>query len=79
MTSRREALYKIFQGSAAMVTGGLAWGTLASGAGHATMALRPPGAATEKEFSASCIKCGYYYICTSEDSSGSANMGNQRR
>jgi len=41
-----------------MVTGGLAWGTLASGAGHATMALRPPGAATEKEFSASCIKCG---------------------
>src|SRR5210317_926198 len=58
MTSRREALRKLFQGGLAMTASGLAWGSLAANSGHSNVTLRPPGALPGKEFSKACIKCG---------------------
>lgn len=58
MTSRREALQKLFSSAMVAGSGGLAWGTIAKGAVDSDFALRPPGALSENDFLKACIKCG---------------------
>lgn len=58
MTSRRDALTKLFKGAVATGAGGLLWGNLASNAAKSAVVLRPPGALSENEFVKACIRCG---------------------
>jgi ferredoxin-type protein NapG len=55
---RREFLLKGFKSLGLAATGGLAWGGFIEEGKSAPLILRPPGALPEKEFLASCIKCG---------------------
>ncbi|HNQ05261.1 MAG TPA: ferredoxin-type protein NapG [Thiobacillaceae bacterium] len=58
-TTRREFLLKAAQGTAMAATGGLLWVYLLRQEARAhPYALRPPGALVEKDFNATCIKCG---------------------
>lgn len=58
-SSRRDFLIKAAQGTALAATGGLVWWFLLQNQARATpFAIRPPGAGTEAEFNALCIKCG---------------------
>lgn len=57
--SRRTFLLKLTQGSAVAASGGLLWAyLLGQQAKAAATTLRPPGARTEQDFAAMCIKCG---------------------
>jgi ferredoxin-type protein NapG len=58
MPERREFLLKAFKGVGVAATGGLVWGGFIEEGKSAPLILRPPGALPEKEFIASCIKCG---------------------
>ncbi len=57
--TRRDFLIKAAQGTSLAVTGGLLWAFLLRQEARAQpYALRPPGALSEKDFNAACIKCG---------------------
>lgn len=58
MTSRREALKKLFGSTMIAGSGGLVWGTLAKNTMSSSLTLRPPGAIEEEKFVQACIKCG---------------------
>ena len=58
MPERREFLLKAFKGIGVAATGGLVWSGFIEESKSAPLILRPPGALPEKEFIASCIKCG---------------------
>jgi ferredoxin-type protein NapG len=56
---RREFLIKAAQGAAVAACGGLIWAQLLRREAVASvLALRPPGALDERDFAATCIKCG---------------------
>ncbi len=58
MPERREFLLKTFKSLGLAATGGLAWSGFIEEGRSAPLILRPPGALPEKDFLASCIKCG---------------------
>jgi ferredoxin-type protein NapG len=58
MPERREFLIKGFKSLGLAATGGLAWSGFIEEGKSSPLILRPPGALSEKEFIASCIKCG---------------------
>jgi ferredoxin-type protein NapG len=61
--SRRDFLVRMAQGAALAGTGGLLWDHLLRQEARAhPYALRPPGALTENDFNAACIKCGQCVI-----------------
>jgi ferredoxin-type protein NapG len=56
---RRQFLVRAVQGVAAAACGGVAWNALLVQQVHAVpFALRPPGAQPERDFAATCVKCG---------------------
>jgi len=56
---RRQFLAHAVQGVAAAVCGGVAWNALLVQQAHAVpFAIRPPGAQPERDFNATCVKCG---------------------
>jgi ferredoxin-type protein NapG len=56
---RRKFLTHAVQGVAAAACGGVAWNALLVQQVHAVpFALRPPGAQPERDFAATCVKCG---------------------
>lgn len=58
-SGRRQFLVHTVQGVAAAACGGLAWNALLMQQVHAVpYALRPPGAQPERDFAATCVKCG---------------------
>jgi ferredoxin-type protein NapG len=57
-SSRREFIFKIGQISALSLVGGAAWSGLLFQSKATAFALRPPGALSEKDYIAKCIKCG---------------------
>ncbi len=58
MPERREFLLKACKGIGVAATGGLVWSGFIGEGKSAPLMLRPPGAVPEKDFIASCIKCG---------------------
>jgi ferredoxin-type protein NapG len=58
MPERREFLLKGIKSLGLAATGGLAWSAFIEEGKSAPLILRPPGAIPEKEFLASCTKCG---------------------
>ena len=58
MPERRDFLLKAFKGLGVTAAGGLAWGGFIEESKSAPLILRPPGGLPEKEFLASCLKCG---------------------
>lgn len=58
MPERREFLLKGLKSLGLAAAGGLAWTGFIEEGKSAPLILRPPGAVPEKEFIASCIKCG---------------------
>lgn len=58
MSERREFLLKGIRSLGLTTAGGLAWSGFIKEGKSAPLILRPPGAMPEKEFIASCIKCG---------------------
>jgi ferredoxin-type protein NapG len=55
---RRQFIVGAGQATAAATCGGLAWYALLEQQASAAAPLRPPGARAEREFVATCIKCG---------------------
>ena len=56
---RRQFLAHALQGVAAAACGGVAWNALLVQQAHAVpFAIRPPGAQPERDFNATCVKCG---------------------
>jgi ferredoxin-type protein NapG len=58
MPERREFLLNAFKGLGLASAGGLGWSAFIEEGRSAPLILRPPGALPEKDFLASCIKCG---------------------
>jgi len=58
MPERRKFLLNTVRGLGVAATGGMAWGLFIEEGKSAPLILRPPGALPEKEFIASCTKCG---------------------
>ena len=58
MPERREFLLRTIKSLGLATAGGLAWSGFIEEGRSAPLMLRPPGALPEKEFLASCIKCG---------------------
>jgi ferredoxin-type protein NapG len=58
MPERREFLLKAARNLGLAATGGLVWSGLIMEGTSAPFVLRPPGALPEKQFLATCIKCG---------------------
>ena len=57
--ARRQFLARTLQGAAVAACGGSVWyGLIAQQAEAAPHALRPPGAASARDFAATCAKCG---------------------
>jgi len=57
-TTRRQFVKSAAQGTAAAACGGFIWHALLAQQAAAAMPLRPPAAARERDFIATCIKCG---------------------
>ncbi len=55
---RRQFIVGTTQGTAAAACGGLVWFALLEQQASAAVPLRPPGARGERDFTATCIKCG---------------------
>jgi ferredoxin-type protein NapG len=55
---RRRFMVQTAQGAAAAACVGLLWHVLLTQQAKAATPLRPPGARAERDFAASCIKCG---------------------
>lgn len=56
---RRQFLARAVQGTAAAACAGVGWNALLVQQSHAApFALRPPGAQPERDFAATCVKCG---------------------
>jgi ferredoxin-type protein NapG len=55
---RRQFIVGAAQGTAAAACGGLLWHALLEQQASAAVPLRPPGARAERDFAATCIKCG---------------------
>lgn len=58
MPERREFLVKTFKSLGLATAGGLVWSGFIEESKSAPLILRPPGALPEKQFLASCTKCG---------------------
>jgi ferredoxin-type protein NapG len=58
MPERRDFLLKTIKSLGLATAGGLAWSGFIEEGRSAPLILRPPGAVQEKQFLASCIKCG---------------------
>jgi len=58
MPERRKFLFDSIKSLGLAAAGGFAWAGFVEEGKSAPLILRPPGAVTEKEFLASCIKCG---------------------
>jgi ferredoxin-type protein NapG len=58
MPERRDFILNTIKGLGLAATGGLAWSGFIEEGKASPLILRPPGALPEKEFIASCIKCG---------------------
>lgn len=58
MPERREFLIKTFKSLGLATAGGLVWSGFIEESRSAPLILRPPGALPEKQFLASCTKCG---------------------
>jgi ferredoxin-type protein NapG len=58
MPERRDFLIKTVKSLGLATAGGLAWSGFIEEGKSAPLVLRPPGALPEKQFIASCIKCG---------------------
>ena len=58
MPERREFLLKTFKSLGLAAAGGVVWSGFITEGKSAPLVTRPPGALPEKEFLASCIKCG---------------------
>jgi len=58
MPERRDFLAKTLKSLGLAATGGLVWASYITEGRSAPFVLRPPGALPEKQFLASCIKCG---------------------
>jgi len=58
MPERRDFILNAAKGLGLAATGGLAWSAFIEEGRSAPLILRPPGALPEKQFIASCIKCG---------------------
>ncbi len=78
MPERREFLLKAFKGLGLAATGGLAWSGYIEESKSAPLILRPPGALPEKEFIASCIKCGKCVEACPYDALNLATPGDSR-
>ncbi|PCI29677.1 MAG: ferredoxin-type protein NapG [SAR324 cluster bacterium] len=57
-SSRRDFFIRVGQVSTASIVGGALWGHVLVESKANAFALRPPGALPEKDFLATCIKCG---------------------
>ncbi len=74
--ARRTFLSRILQGGAFAVTGGMGWSyLLTQQAKAAAFAIRPPGALAEKDFNATCIKCGQCVVACPYDTLKLASAG----
>jgi ferredoxin-type protein NapG len=58
MPERREFLLKTIKGLGLATAGGLVWSGFINEGKSAPLILRPPGALPEKQFLATCTKCG---------------------
>ncbi len=77
-STRRDFLAKVGQGVALAATGGLVWSYLLQQQARATpFALRPPGAASEADFNAKCIKCGQCVDACPYDTLSLARVGDK--
>ncbi len=78
MPERREFLLKAFKGLGLAATGGLVWNGFIEEGKSAPLILRPPGALPEKEFIASCSKCGMCVEACPYDSLKLAEPGDSK-
>ncbi|MCL3781631.1 ferredoxin-type protein NapG [Prolixibacteraceae bacterium JC049] len=56
--SRRKTIRSLLEGSLFVGFGGLAWSSATKALNKNDLVLRPPGAASNKQFVQSCLKCG---------------------
>jgi ferredoxin-type protein NapG len=78
MPKRREFLLKTFKGLGLATVGGIVWGGLVEDGRSAPLILRPPAAQPEKEFVATCIKCGMCVEACPYDSLELARPGEKK-
>lgn len=78
MPERRKFLLKTFKSLGLATAGGLTWSGFISEGRSAPLILRPPGAVNEKQFLASCIKCGMCVEACPYDSLELAKPGDNR-
>ena len=78
MPGRREFLLKTMKSLGLATAGGLVWSGFIREGRSAPLVLRPPGAVSEKQFIASCIKCGMCVQACPYDSLVLAEPGSGR-
>jgi ferredoxin-type protein NapG len=78
MPERREFLLKAFKGLGFAAAGGLGWSAFIEEGRSAPLILRPPGALPEKDFLATCIKCGMCVEACPYDALALAAPGDNR-
>jgi ferredoxin-type protein NapG len=77
-TSRRNFIGGIFRNLSLAAGGGLTWLHLANKSAECGFAVRPPGAKKEKDFLATCIKCGQCVAACPFDSLLLATAGSDK-